>query len=202
MFKQHRKILIATGNQGKYKEFAEFFKEYDLECVNTNSFTIKEPEETGADFTANAELKAKYYAEQTGLPALADDSGLAVTELSGQPGIYSARWAGPEKDFKLAMQKIENLLKEKQINFDQVTGKFICSLCFYVDKNEYYSCSGEVYGKIIFPARGSNGFGYDPIFIPENESLTFAEMAQDVKAKYSHRARALKKLKKMLKPVA
>ncbi len=190
--------MIATGNKGKFKEFCNFLDSADLKCISISGYSIIEPEENGTSFVENAYIKARYYHQHTNLPALADDSGLAIDQLGGNPGIFSARWAGPNKDFKHAIKKIANNLKKENINFDSVTGSFICALCYYQDKNNIFQVSGTVKGKIIIPARGNNGFGYDPIFIPVGQNLTFAEMNETQKQKYSHRTQALTKMKEYL----
>ena len=193
-----KKLLIATGNKGKFKEFCNYLNSADLKCMSISGYSLIEPEENGTSFTENAYIKAKYYNQHTNLPALADDSGLAIDQLGGSPGIFSARWAGPNKDFKYAINKIANKLTKEKINFDSVTGSFICALCYYQDNNNIVKVSGSVKGKIIIPARGNNGFGYDPIFIPDGQSLTFAEMNDNQKAKYSHRIQALTKIREYL----
>ena len=151
---------------------------------------LPEPEETGLTFTANAELKALAAAQEANAVALADDSGLAVTALDGAPGIYSARWAGPDKDFDLAMRKIESELGEKPDR----TAKFVCALTLAWPDGHCETFEGTVSGLLTFPARGDKGFGYDPIFTPDGHDITFAEMDPDKKHGMSHRADAFSKL--------
>jgi len=192
------KLLIATGNQGKFKEFKSYFADFPFRCVSTNGFSIDEPEENGSSFEENALIKAKYYSGMTNLPALADDSGLIVDQLDGRPGIFSARWALPNKDFSVAITKVKDELLKLGVDLSGVTGSFYCALCLYMPNGEYIEASGKVSGDISFPPRGNNGFGYDPIFIPHGEKLTFAEMPAAEKQQYSHRMRALLKLKDIL----
>lgn len=185
------KLLLASGNQGKILEITQLLSDYNVQLASAKDFDIEEPEETGKTFVANAELKAKYYGDITGSPALADDSGLAVEALGGAPGIYSARWAGDKKDFKAAMQRVE-----KELNgSDNLNAKFVCALSLYwPDDKKFASFEGEVKGKLTFPPKGDKGFGYDPIFIPNGYDQTFGELSGDVKQNISHRADAFRKL--------
>ena len=193
-----KELLIATGNKGKLKEFQNFFKDYSFNCISTEKFNLTEPEENGSTFEENAKIKSLYYFSKTNLPSLADDSGLAIDQLDGEPGIFSARWAGEDKDFSLAIEKIRQKLLNKKIDLNNVTGKFICSLCLSFDQETNHIFTGEIKGKITFPAQGNNGFGYDPIFIPLDSNKTFAQMLPQEKEKYSHRSLALEKLKTFL----
>jgi XTP/dITP diphosphohydrolase len=196
-----KQLLIATGNKGKLKEFQEYFKEYNIECISTEGFDLDEPIENGKTFEENAIIKSKYYSEKTGLPALADDSGLCVKELDDDPGVYSARWAGKDKNFKQAIKKIENKLIARNIDLDKVTGFFYCALSIALPTGRNEVFSGQVNGKISFPARGDNGFGYDPIFIPKGKDKVFAEMEMQEKKELSHRSNALKELLPELKRI-
>ena len=188
------KILIATGNKGKLYEFQKYFADYDIECVSLDNYQVVEPEENGNSFLENAQIKAKYYCQATSLPALADDSGLCVDQLDGMPGIYSARWAGQKKDFSIAIDKIYHELLARQVDLNQVTGYFYCALSLIYPSGEIVNFSGKTQGRIIFPARGENGFGYDPIFIPNGYDKTFAELDFGVKQSLSHRGKALLEL--------
>jgi XTP/dITP diphosphohydrolase len=153
---------------------------------------IDEPEETGKTFAANAKLKALHSSQASGLPALADDSGLAVTALDGAPGIYSARWAGPGKDFSVAFARIQKELGEK--NLVTSPGSFICALCLSFPGGESHIFEGKIDGRLTFPPRGDHGFGYDPIFIPDGYNDTFAQIDAAEKNRISHRASAFAKL--------
>jgi XTP/dITP diphosphohydrolase len=185
------KLLIASGNKGKIIEIAKLLEPYKVEVISASDFNLKEPEETGLTFIENAEIKSRYYANATGLPALADDSGLCVEQLAGLPGIYSARWAGETKDFSIAINRIENELG----NSSNKKAKFVCALSLYLPKtNEVANFEGEIAGNLIFPPRGEKGFGYDPIFIANGMSETFAEVDPEVKQSISHRAIAFNKL--------
>jgi XTP/dITP diphosphohydrolase len=185
------KLLIASGNEGKVMEIREIMSEFNVQIVSASDFGIAEPEETGKTFIANAELKAKYYGDITGLPALADDSGLCVDALGGEPGIYSARWAGENKNFGEAITRIQKELNGNKNN----KAKFVCALALYWPKaGAMESVEGSVDGTLTFPAKGKGGFGYDPIFIPKGYSKTFAEIHHEEKQKISHRADAFDKL--------
>jgi XTP/dITP diphosphohydrolase len=161
---------------------------------------LSEPDETESTFEGNALLKARAAADASGLPALSDDSGLCVTALDSAPGIYSARWAGESKDFAVAMARVERELKEK--NAADRSAKFVCALAFALPKGGHEIFVGEVRGKLVFPPRGTRGFGYDPIFIAEGMDRTFGEIDPDLKHSISHRAKAFAKLKASLAPHA
>ena len=184
------KLVIASHNQGKVVEIRELLGAYVPEIVSAGDLGLPEPEETGTTFIANAELKARASALGSGLPSLADDSGLAVHALNGDPGIYSARWAGPDKDFDFAMQRIEDLLKGKSDR----TASFICALSLAWPDGHCETVEGIVHGSLIWPARGDNGFGYDPMFVPIGYLESFGEMEPEWKHSISHRADAFKKL--------
>ena len=185
-------LVVASHNQGKVREIGALLGPHGIEPVSAGSLGLPEPEETGATFTANAELKARAAADASGHPALADDSGLAVAALSGAPGIYSARWAGPAKDFRLAMARVERELREKGAR--DFRAKFVCVLSLAAPRGEVQSFEGEVHGTLTFPPRGDKGFGYDPIFVADGETETFGEMEPHKKHVMSHRARAFAKL--------
>jgi len=184
------RLAIATHNPGKLVEIAELLRPYGVETAGAATLGLPEPEETGSTFEANARLKAVAAATASGLPALADDSGLAVAALGGAPGIYSARWAGPKKDFAAAMQRIERELAGKPDR----RASFVAALALAWPDGHVEIFRGEVQGTLVFPPRGTHGFGYDPIFVPEGGHQTFGEMAPAAKHTISHRARAFAKL--------
>src|SRR6202012_3705786 len=181
-----------SHNPGKVREIKALLGPHGIEPLGAGDLHLPEPEETGATFIANAELKARAAADRSGHPALADDSGLWVNALNGDPGIYSARWAGPSKDFRVAMARIEKELREK--NATDFSAKFVCALSVAMPHGEMKSFEGEVHGTLSFPPRGTQGFGYDPIFIPEGWDQTFGEIDPQVKNDMSHRAQAFEKL--------
>ena len=162
--------MIATHNPGKVREIGELLSPLGLDCVCAGDLGLPEPEETGSTFAENACLKAEAAMKASGFASLADDSGLSVSALNGDPGIYSARWAGPEKDFNLAMDKVRLALGDAQDR----RAAFICVLALCLPDGRLETFEGRVEGNLSFPPRGNKGFGYDPIFIPENETRTFA----------------------------
>ncbi len=184
------KLVVASHNAGKVREIGELLAPFNADVVSASELGLPEPEETGLTFIANAELKALSASLGANVIALADDSGLAVDGLNGAPGIYSARWAGPTKDFGLAMKKIENALGQ---NPDR-NAQFICALSLAWPDGHCDTFEGKVAGKLTFPPRGSEGFGYDPIFIPEGFDITFGEMDPAKKHEMSHRADAFRQL--------
>ena len=189
------KLVIASHNPGKVKEIALLLAPLGIDVVSGSDLGLDEPIEDGETFVANAEIKARAAAVASGLPALADDSGLAVEALGGEPGIYSARWAGPGKDFGVAMERVEAALRGKSDR----RGHFVCalSLCWPAADGGEPHCEtfeGRFDGTLVWPPRGENGFGYDPMFQPLGYELTCGEMAADEKHKISHRAIAFKKL--------
>lgn len=186
-------LVIASHNKGKIKEISELLKPFNVEVVPGNP-KLKEPEEDGETFEENALIKARFFAKKMKMPALADDSGLAVNALDGAPGIYSARWGGPEKDFDLAMQKVENTIKEMDMIPDGQQAHFVCALALCWPNGEEATFTGKVSGRLTFPKRGEKGFGYDPIFTPDGHQQTFAEMDPKAKHKISHRAHAFEQL--------
>jgi XTP/dITP diphosphohydrolase len=185
-------LIVATHNAGKLREIVELLAPYGIHVSSAAEHGLPEPEETGTTFLANAELKALAAALAAGVPALSDDSGLAVDGLDGAPGIYSARWAGPGKDFAAAMGRIEQELKAR--GTDNRRAHFICALTLAWPDGHYESFEGRVSGTLTFPARGDRGFGYDPIFIPDGMTKTFGEMHEATKHRISHRARAFGQL--------
>lgn len=189
----HRKLngdrlVVASHNPGKLREIADLISGHGIEAVSAAELGLPEPEETGTTFAANAELKALAAAAASGVPAMADDSGLAVHALGGDPGIYSARWAGPDKDFRAAMQRVEDLLAAG--SSEDRSAHFVCALCLAWPDGHVETFEGQVYGRLVWPPRGDRGFGYDPVFLAEGESETFGEMDQARKHAMSHRARA------------
>ncbi|WP_419319655.1 RdgB/HAM1 family non-canonical purine NTP pyrophosphatase [Caulobacter sp. ErkDOM-E] len=189
------KLVVATHNPGKVPEIAALL-DGRFELVAAGTLGLPEPEETEASFVGNALLKARHAADLTGMIAIADDSGLSVTALDGSPGIYSARWAGPGKDFALAMAKVEERLDES--GSDDRSAWFTSALAVAWPHGPSVVVQGEVHGTLAFPPRGTRGFGYDPIFVPEGHDLTFGEMEPAAKDAMSHRARAFEKLKAAL----
>lgn len=193
------KIVIASHNAGKVREIGELLAPLGFDVVSAAQVDIDEPEETGLTFAENALLKARNSSEKSNLIALADDSGMAIPALGGAPGIYSARWAGENKDFSVAFSRIEKELKEKNIeDINTTRASFICSLCLYFPGGENHIFEGRIDGTLQFPPQGEKGFGYDPIFIPDGYDITFAQMDHDKKQLISHRARAFKKLVEFL----
>ena len=189
------KIVAATHNPGKVVELQALLEDR-FEVVSAGALGLAEPEETEVSFVGNALLKARLAADASGLVALADDSGLSVSALGGAPGIYSARWAGPEKDFYAAMAKLETRLSEAQDDNNQAW--FTCALAVAWPHGPAVVVEGRVDGTLSFPPRGRQGFGYDPIFTPHGHNLTFGEMDPDFKHAISHRAMAFDLLKAAL----
>jgi XTP/dITP diphosphohydrolase len=183
-------LVIASHNSGKVREIRDLLEPLGAMIVAAAELGLDEPEETGDDFRANAEIKALAAARGSRLPALADDSGLVVNALGGAPGIHSARWAGPERDFAKAMALVE----EKMQGCTDRRGNFTCALSLAWPDGHTETFEGIVYGHLVWPPRGSGGFGYDPIFVPDGLSMTFGEMDPQEKHKVSHRARAFAKL--------
>jgi len=189
------RLVVATHNPGKARELAEIL-ENRFPLVTAGELGLPEPDETETTFAGNALLKARAAAEASGLVALADDSGLSVAALDGAPGIYSARWAGPGRDFTVAMAKVETRLEEAQAR--DFAAWFTCALAVAWPGGAAVVVEGRVDGTLTFPPRGDRGFGYDPIFLPEGGELTFGEMDPATKDGMSHRARAFAKLKAAL----
>jgi XTP/dITP diphosphohydrolase len=206
---QHRRItgrlVIATHNPGKLAEMRELLAPYGVEAVSAAELNLGEPDETGATFQANARIKAAAAANATHLPAFADDSGLAVDALDGQPGIYSARWAGADKNFLVAMTHIERLLQERGAKEPaQRKAHFVSALCVAWPDGHLEEVEARVGGTLVWPPRGDAGFGYDPAFLPDGHARTFGEMTSIEKhglpphgMGLSHRARAFVKLAEM-----
>ncbi|WP_391348264.1 RdgB/HAM1 family non-canonical purine NTP pyrophosphatase [Azospirillum sp. A23] len=182
-------LVIASHNKGKVREIAELLGPYVATFTSAGELGLPEPEETGTTFIANAELKAKA-AAAAGHVALADDSGLVVPALNGDPGIYSARWAGPTKDFAMAMQKVEDGLVGKSDR----SAYFVCALSLAWPDGHVETVEGRCTGTLVWPPQGPHGFGYDPMFLPDRHGLTFGEMDPARKHEMSHRADAFRQL--------
>ena len=185
----HDRLVIASHNPGKVEEIVALLAPFDAAVVAAASLGIPEPEETGNTFEANAALKARAAVEAAGLPALADDSGLVVPALGGTPGIYSARWAGPAKNFRVAMERVN-----RELGDGDRSASFVAVLALAWPDGHVEVFRGEVSGTLTWPPRGDRGFGYDPMFIPVGGALTFGELDPAEKHRISHRARAFAKL--------
>jgi XTP/dITP diphosphohydrolase len=189
-------LVVASHNPGKVREIRHLLEPFGIETKGARELGLPEPEETGKTFAENATLKARAAAQASGLPSLADDSGLSVAALDGAPGIYSARWADEKKDFAIAMARVERELKEKHAK--DFSAKFVCALALAQPDGETRIFEGDVKGHLVFPPRGERGFGYDPIFVADGMSETFGEIEPALKHSISHRARAFEKLVKSL----
>ncbi|HVT24526.1 MAG TPA: RdgB/HAM1 family non-canonical purine NTP pyrophosphatase [Rhizomicrobium sp.] len=196
-FERGTTLVVASHNPGKVREIKELLAPFGIVTKGAAELGLPEPEETETTFAGNAALKARAAADASGLPALADDSGLAVSALDGAPGIYSARWADETKDFSFAMQRVERELKEKGAK--DFSAKFVCALALVEPGKEPEIFEGEVHGHLVFPPRGTKGFGYDPIFVADGMNETFGEIDPAQKHAMSHRARAFAKLVAALK---
>ncbi len=194
--------MIATHNPGKLKEMRELLAPYQIEAISAAQMGLPEPDETGTTFRANARIKAEAAAQASSLPAFADDSGLAVAALGGDPGVFSARWAGPDRNFGRAMETIEEKLHALAARApEQRKAHFISSLCVAWPDGRMAEFEGRIDGTLVWPPRGDKGFGYDPMFLPDGHARTFGEMTGDEKhglpprgQGLSHRARAFLKL--------
>ena len=193
-----QKIVLATGNQGKVKEMADVLREFGFEVVAQTDLGIESPEETGLTFVENALLKARFASQQSGLPAIADDSGLVVETLNGEPGLYSARYAGEEGNDALNRQKL--LEKMANVPAEKRQGKFVSCIVFLQHANDPSPiiAEGECHGIIGLEEKGENGFGYDSLFFSPEMNRTFAELSTAEKKQISHRGRALAVLKQKL----
>lgn len=196
------RLVIATHNPGKLAEMRDLLAVYGIDAISAGELKLAEPEETGTTFRANARIKAQAAAKASNMPAFADDSGLAVDALDGQPGIHSARWAGPDKDFRFAMNKIQSLLIERGArSAERRRGHFVSALCVAWPDGHVEEFEATVDGTVVWPPRGTKGFGYDPLFLPDGQTQTFGEMPSEEKhglpphgRGLSHRARAFLKL--------
>ena len=195
-------LLVASHNRGKIWEIRELMEPFGFTITSAAEKGLEDPEETGTTFEANAELKALAALKATGLPSLSDDSGIAIEALNGDPGIYSARWGGPDRDFAMAMRNVEEKLQAAGATTpDKRRATFVAVLCLALPDGETHFFRGEVHGQAVWPPRGTLGFGYDPIFLPDGEERTFGEMMSAEKHAWqpgqktalSHRARAFQK---------
>lgn len=190
------KLVVASHNPGKVREIGDLLRPFGLSAISAGDLGLPEPEETEATFIGNAKLKALASASGASLPALADDSGLEVDALGGAPGIYSARWAGPSKDFSVAMAKVmAELAARNAMSNDQRRANFTCALAIAWPDGHCETFEGKVHGHLAWPMRGEKGFGYDPIFVPDGHDVTFAEMDPQDKHAMSHRAHAFAQFK-------
>ena len=193
------KLIIGTNNKGKYKELKDLLPKY-IKTYSTADFKLKSPKETGLTFEENSIIKSKYFSKKTNLICLADDSGLEIDILSKNPGIYSARWGGKNGNFNKAIKKVFRELSKIDKNWKQkkIKARFVCALSISYLDSKIASVTGKVEGYISSQQKGTNGFGYDPIFIPKSKKITFGEMRPLQKYKIDHRFEAFKKIKKFL----
>ena len=196
--KNIKSLLIATNNKGKLSEIKKLLPKH-ITFYSPKDFNLIEPVENEKTFEGNAVIKARYCAEKSKLTSLSDDSGLEVSVLNGDPGIYSARWAGKNKDFKLAIKKVYSKIKKKKKLNKKNNARFYCSLAIAYPNGTYKTFSGTVNGKISQEPKGNNGFGYDPVFIPQGFSCTLASLTMEEKNKISHRAGAVQQLVNFLR---
>ena len=194
--KKAKKILIATNNPGKFTELKEILPK-KIKYYKPKDFNLKEPVEYGKTFKSNAKIKSSFAAKKTGFISISDDSGLEVDALNKRPGVLSARWAGPSKNFNIAIKKIYNLLKKK--NKMNSKARFVCAISVALPDGSSFEYQGKIEGSISFPARGKKGFGYDPIFVPKGYSKTFAQISKIKKNQVSHRFKAFIQIKKFFK---
>ena len=197
LMKKITKLLIGTNNKGKLKEIRGLLPK-NLEIYSTSDFKIKSPIENGKTFGENSLIKARYFSKKSKMVSISDDSGLEVDLLERSPGIYSARWGGKKGDFKKAMNRVFKELDKKDKNWKQkkITARFVCALTVHDLNKKLISSIGKIEGSISSVMKGKNGFGYDPIFIPKGEKITFGEMKSSEKYKIDHRFKAFKKIKK------
>ena len=191
----NEKIVIATHNKGKLEEFAELFKPHGVMTFSAGGLDLTEPEETEDNFRGNARIKALFAMKHSGHIAISDDSGLCVDALNGDPGVYTADWAGPSRDWNLAMRNVEEKLQAAGATLPaQRKGQFKCTLCVMWPDGEERYYEGVAHGQLVWPPRGALGHGYDPVFVPDGQPQTFAEMTHGKKNSLSHRGLALEKL--------
>ena len=197
--KKIKEIVVGSNNEGKIKEIKDLLPKY-YTITSPKDYGLKSPKENGNTFLKNSLIKAKYFSKKTKKICIADDSGLEIDLLNNQPGIYSARWGGKKGDFSLAISKVYQKLSKVDRNWKskKIKARFICALTIYGLKKNPIQSLGIINGKISKKKIGNKGFGYDPIFIPENKKLTFGQMTQKLKFKNDHRAKAFKKIKKFL----
>lgn len=185
------RLVVASHNPGKVREIGDLIARFGLEALSAGDLGLCEPEETEPTFAGNALIKAHAAAKGANMPALADDSGLCVDALDGEPGVYSARWAGPAKDFRVAMQLVQEAMEKVQAK--NTAAHFVCALALAWPDGHAEVFEGKVHGHLVWPPRGTLGFGYDPMFVPEGFQITFGEMPPAQKHCMSHRARAFAK---------
>ena len=197
--KKIKKLLIGTNNKGKLKEIKDLLPKR-IKILSTSTFKLKSPRENGKTFKENSLIKSKYFSQKTNLTCLADDSGLEIDILKKKPGIYSARWGGKNSDFKKAIKKVFRELNKKDKNWKEkkVIARFVCALSICYLNKKIACVIGKVEGSIAKKPKGKNGFGYDPIFIPNKKKKTFGEMSSSQKYKIDHRYKAFQKIKKFL----
>ena len=195
--KKIKKLFIGTNNKGKLREMRRLLPK-NIKIISTSDFKLKSPKENGKNFEENSLIKSKYFSKKTNLFCLADDSGLEIDLLDNKPGIYSARWGGKNSDFSLAIKKVYKELDKKNKNWKKkkIKARFICALSISFLSKKIACVVGKVQGSISLIPRGHNGFGYDPIFIPNGKKITFGEMKPSQKYKLDHRYKAFKKIKK------
>ena len=195
--KKITKLLIGTNNKGKLKEITDLLPK-NLKIYSTSDFKIKSPIENGKTFEENSLIKAKYFSNESKMICLSDDSGLEIDILDGNPGIYSARWGGKKGDFIKAMNRVFKELDKKTKNWKtkKIKARFVCALTIYGPNQKTINSIGKIEGYISTSMKGKNGFGYDPIFIPNGKKITFGEMKPSQKSKIDHRCKAFKKIKK------
>ena len=197
--KKIKKLLIGTNNKGKFKEIADLLPRR-IQTLSTISLKLKSPKENGKTFEENSMIKSRYFSKKTKLICIADDSGLEIDILNKKPGIYSARWGGAKSDFSKAIKRVYRELSKKDKNLRQkkISARFICALSISFKRKKIACALGKIEGNISHKPRGKNGFGYDPIFIPQNSKKTFSEMSLSKKYKLDHRFKAFKKIRKFL----
>ena len=197
--KKIKKLLIGTNNKGKFSEIKALLPK-NIKTFSVSQFKIKSPKENGISFKQNSLIKSKYFSKKTNIICLADDSGLEIDILKKKPGIYSARWAGKNSDFKKAIKRIyrELNIKDKKWKEKKIKARFVCALSISLGNKKIICVEGKVEGTISLEARGKNGFGYDPIFIPIKQKKTFGEMSSSKKYRIDHRFKAFQKIKKFL----
>ena len=193
--KKIKEIIIGTNNDGKYRELCALLPK-EIKKHSPKEFNILSPEESGESFKENSIIKASYFSKKTNLICLSDDSGLEINLLNGAPGIYSSRWSGVNSNFDIAIEKVFNEMNKITKNWkNNRIARFVCCLTLFWPNTESYSSTGEVKGKISSKKRGHNGFGYDPIFIPDGYTQTFGEMNPKLKMSIDHRSKAFLKIK-------
>ena len=195
--KKNINIIIGTNNRGKLREIKDLLPK-NLTIYSPKHFNLKSPKENGKSFKENSLIKAKFFSKKTRMICLADDSGLEIDILNKKPGIFSSRWAGSKGNFNIAINKVFDELKKKDVNwkYKKILARFICVFTLYWPGGKYINSFGKIEGHILNKKKGKNGFGYDPIFKPLNRRLTFGEMKSQDKYKIDHRFQAFKKIKK------